>query len=457
MWDAVLASGRRHGFRNAQATVLAPTGTISFLMDCDTTGIEPDIALVKYKQLAGGGMLKIVNQTVPLGLRTLGYDQPQIDSILAYIDREDTIEGAADLKNEHLPVFDCAFQPRGGIRSIAWRAHVRMMAAAQPFISGAISKTVNMPRETTPEDIGDAYREGWMLGLKALAVYRDGSKESQPLSTSTETDKASAKQLAKPRRQRLPDTRQSITHKFNVAGHEGYITVGLYEDGRPGELFITMAKEGSTVGGLMDSFGTAVSMSLQYGVPLEVYVNKFSHTRFEPMGHTKNPDIRIAKSIVDYIFRWLGITFLPGYREASVSGYIEEASASTADDAESESKPAAKMVGGPTNRPGLATKSAAAVSPVVSGFAASNSGTKKTNGSAAHGNGANGNGASGNSGTAQNGAGHNGHGTNGDTAKGNGAGTGGNGHNAAGKLLHRARRRVPRSPMPTSCNGPESP
>ena len=224
-------------------------------------------------------------------------------------------------------MFDCAFQPRGGVRSIAWRAHVRMMAAAQPFISGAISKTVNMPRETTPADIADAYREGWQMGLKALAVYRDGSKESQPLSTSTETDKASAKQSAKPRRERLPDTRQSITHKFNVAGHEGYITVGLYEDGRPGELFITMAKEGSTVGGLMDCFGTAVSMSLQYGVPLEVYVNKFSHTRFEPMGHTKNPDIRIAKSIVDYIFRWLGITFLPGYREATVAGYVEEASA----------------------------------------------------------------------------------------------------------------------------------
>ena len=214
-------------------------------------------------------------------------------------------------------MFDCAFQPRNGTRSIAWRAHVRMMAAAQPFLSGAISKTVNMPRETTPADIADAYLEGWRLGLKALAVYRDGSKESQPLSTSTEGDKAAAKQTAAPRRERLPDTRQSITHKFNVAGHEGYITVGLYDDGRPGELFITMAKEGSTIGGLMDCFGTAVSMSLQYGVPLEVYVNKFSHTRFEPMGHTKNPDIRIAKSIVDYIFRWLGITFLPGYKEAN--------------------------------------------------------------------------------------------------------------------------------------------
>jgi len=363
LWDNVLAAGKEYGYRNAQATVLAPTGTISFLMDCDTTGIEPDIALVKYKQLAGGGMLKIVNQTVPLALKTLGYDQPDIDSILAYIDREDTIEGAANLKNEHLPVFDCAFQPRGGVRSIAWQAHVRMMAAAQPFLSGAISKTVNMPRDTTPADIAEAYLEGWKLGLKALAVYRDGSKESQPLSTSTEGDKAAAKQLAAPRRERLPDTRQSITHKFNIAGHEGYITVGLYDDGRPGELFITMAKEGSTIGGLMDCFGTAVSMSLQYGVPLEVYVSKFSHTRFEPMGHTKNPDIRIAKSIVDYIFRWLGITFMPGYREANM-GYVPEAPAEGGE-AETESKPAAKKAGGPSAGPGPAKKPAAAPAPAA--------------------------------------------------------------------------------------------
>jgi len=316
-WDDVLAAGRVHGFRNAQATVLAPTGTISFMMDCDTTGIEPDIALVKYKQLAGGGMLKIVNQTVPLALKTLGYDEPSIGSILSYIDQRDTIEGAEQLKTEHLAVFDCAFQPRNGERSIRWEAHVLMMAAAQPFLSGAISKTVNMPRETTPEDIAKAYIDGWKLGLKALAIYRDGSKESQPLSTSTEGQKAAAAVAAKPRRERLPDTRQSITHKFNVAGHEGYITVGLYPDGRPGELFITMAKEGSTIGGLMDAFGTAVSMSLQYGVPLEDYVRKFSHMRFEPQGYTKNPDIRIAKSLIDYIFRWLGNTFLPGFKEAS--------------------------------------------------------------------------------------------------------------------------------------------
>ncbi len=256
-------------------------------------------------------------------------------------------------------MYDCAFQPRNGTRSIAWRAHVRMMAAAQPFLSGAISKTVNMPRETTPADVADAYLEGWQMGLKALAVYRDGSKESQPLSTSTETDKATAKQSALLRRERLPDTRQSITHKFSIAGHEGYITVGLYEDGRPGELFITMAKEGSTIGGLMDCFGTAVSMSLQYGVPLEVYVNKFSHTRFEPMGHTKNPDIRIAKSLVDYIFRWLGITFLPGYREASL-GFSKEAPA-TADDSDAETSPAAKTAGGQAggaSKPKAATPSA---------------------------------------------------------------------------------------------------
>src|SRR5262249_14330026 len=237
------------------------------------------IALVKYKQLAGGGMLKIVNNIVPLALKSLGYDEPQVQSILDYIEKNDTIEGTADLKPEHLPVFDCAFKPRSGVRSIPWDAHVTMMAAAQPFLSGAISKTVNMPRESTPDDIAGAYMEGWRLGLKALAIYRDGSKESQPLSTSTEGDKAAAKATPAPRRERLPDTRKSLTHKFSVAGHEGYLTVGLYDDGRPGELFITMAKEGSTIGGLMDSFGTAVSMSLQYGVPLEVYVNKFSHTR----------------------------------------------------------------------------------------------------------------------------------------------------------------------------------
>ena len=355
LWDEVLVHGRRHGFRNAQATVLAPTGTISFMMDCDTTGIEPDIALVKYKQLAGGGMLKIINQTVSLSLRTLGYTPEQVDSIIAYIDKHDTIEGAPDLKPEHQPVFDCAFQAAHGTRSISWKAHIRMMAAAQPFISGAISKTVNMPKDTTPEDVADAYMEGWRLGLKALAIYRDGSKEVQPLSTK-KAEKVVEKVVARPRRERLPDTRQSITHKFNISGHEGYITVGLYPDGRPGELFITMAKEGSTIGGLMDCFGTAVSMSLQYGVPLEVYVNKFSHTRFEPWGYTKNPDIKIAKSLVDYIFRWLGITFLPGYSEMNKAVPVSptESSSGPGGPTETEPRHVATKVPGPVNGQGTA-------------------------------------------------------------------------------------------------------
>ena len=329
IWEKVLSEGRKNGFRNAQATVLAPTGTISFMMDCDTTGIEPDIALVKYKQLAGGGMLKIINQTVPLALKSMGYNESQSKAIIKHIGEKDTIEGAPELKDEHLPVFDCAFKPANGLRSIAWRAHVKMMAAAQPFLSGAISKTVNMPTDVTPADIADAYMWGWELGLKAIAIYRDGSKQSQPLNTQSEEGKAAEKDaknakievqtviVKQPRRERLPDTRHSLTHKFNVGGHEGYINVGLYPDGRPGELFITMAKEGSTVGGMMDAFGTAISISLQYGVPLEALVNKFSHMRFEPMGHTTNADIRIAKSVVDYIFRWMGIAFLPGYREAN--------------------------------------------------------------------------------------------------------------------------------------------
>ena len=335
LWDEVLRQGRKYGFRNAQATVLAPTGTISFMMDCDTTGIEPDIARVKYKQLAGGGMLKIINNSVPLGLKVLGYDQPQIDRIKQYIDKHDTIEGSPDVKDEHMPVFDCAFSPANGVRSIGWRSHVKMMAAAQPFLSGAISKTVNMPADVTPDDIADAYTMGWKLGLKALAIYRDGSKQSQPLNTQSENGKKEKETASNPRppRERLPDTRQSITHKFNVGGHEGYINVGLYPDGRPGELFITMAKEGSTIGGLMDAFGTAISISMQYGVPLEALVNKFSHMRFEPMGHTSNPDVRIAKSVVDYIFRWMGVTFMPGYREAN-SGLPPKADSEAGDKAD---------------------------------------------------------------------------------------------------------------------------
>ncbi len=361
LWDEVLEQGEKLGFRNAQATVLAPTGTISFMMDCDTTGIEPDIALVKYKQLAGGGVLKIVNNSVSYGLETLGYDAEQVKSIVQYVDDHDTIEGAPFLKDEHLSVFDCAFKPAKGTRSIPWKAHIQMMAAAQPFLSGAISKTVNMPNDVTPKDIADAYFWGWELGLKAIAIYRDGSKQSQPLNTKSGEGKEPVKEkvIYKPRRERLPDTRQSITHKFNIAGHEGYLNVGLYPDGRPGELFITMAKEGSTVGGLMDSFGTAISMSLQYGVPIEVLVNKFSHTRFEPMGHTTNPDIRIAKSMVDYIFRWMGITFLAGYREAATgstkpqSPAIErsETSSSSNGNGATETAPEVVKVTAPSKKP----------------------------------------------------------------------------------------------------------
>ena len=388
VWDEVLAAGRVHGFRNAQATVLAPTGTISFLMDCDTTGIEPDIALVKYKQLAGRGQLKIVNNTVPLALKNLGYDDPTIKQIGGYVEANDTIEGAPGLKPEHLAVFDCAFKPAKGTRSIQWHAHVSMMAAAQPFLSGAISKTVNMPRESTPEDIAEAYTEGWRLGLKALAIYRDGSKESQPLNTSSEGDKAADKQKqAGPRRRRLPDTRHSITHKFSVGGHEGYLTVGLYEDGQPGEVFITMAKEGSTVGGLMDSLGTAISMGLQYGVPLEAYVNKFSHMRFEPMGYTKSPDIKIAKSVVDYIVRWLGVTFLPGYREAQVGGG-EKPPASEAsgkgDDVPGQSTPAATKAGGLTAGAGAPKAATSSNSTNGAGNGHAN-GATGTNGSNGHG------------------------------------------------------------------------
>jgi ribonucleoside-diphosphate reductase alpha chain len=319
-WDQALDAGTKTGMRNAQATVLAPTGTIGFMMDCDTTGIEPDIALVKYKLLAGGGMLKLVNKTVPMALEKLGYSADEIKSICDYIDENEMIEGARQLNPDHLAVFDCAFKPRSGKRCIHYMAHLKMMAAVQPFISGAISKTINMPKESTREDIAAAYMEGWKLGLKAVAIYRDGSKMLQPVSTKKHKDgkaKASAEAAApaRPFRRRLPDTRQSITHKFSVAQHEGYLTVGLYEDGQPGELFITMAKEGSTVGGLMDVIGTCTSMALQYGVPLITLVDKFRHARFEPAGMTANRDIPFAKSLIDYIFCWLGCQFIPGYAD----------------------------------------------------------------------------------------------------------------------------------------------
>jgi len=323
-WDQAVDLGSKVGFRNAQATVLAPTGTIGFLMDCDTTGIEPEIALVKYKLLAGGGMLKLVNKTVPMALERLGYSIDEIKCICDYIDEHETIEDAPKLNPDHLSVFDCAFKPRNGKRHIHYLAHLKMMAAVQPFISGAISKTINMPKESTTEDIAAAYTEGWKLGLKAVAIYRDGSKRLQPVSTKKHKDaKATAKAKAsaeapapdRPFRRRLPDTRHSLTHKFSVAGHEGYLTVGLYEDGQPGELFITMAKEGSTVGGLMDVIGTCTSMALQYGVPLITLVDKFRHARFEPAGMTSNRDIPFAKSLIDYIFCWLGCQFIPGYAE----------------------------------------------------------------------------------------------------------------------------------------------
>jgi ribonucleoside-diphosphate reductase alpha chain len=336
-WDEALAHGEKHGYRNAQVTVLAPTGTIGFMMDCDTTGIEPDLALVKYKKLVGGGMIKIVNNTVPAALFKLGYTSDQANAIVSYVDATGTIEGAPHIKEEHLPVFDCSFKPAKGTRTISYMGHVKMMAATQPFISGAISKTVNLPKDATVDDIMEAYIQSWKLGLKAVAIYRDGSKGGQPLNASgtSATDKVKVKAVepapvaepedeaaAPPRavRHRLPDERLSITHKFNIGGHEGYITVGLYKEGMPGELFITMAKEGSTVSGLMDSFACSVSLSLQHGVPLKLLCEKFSHTRFEPSGWSHNPDIGYAKSIMDYIFRWLQLRFLTGQQQALFDG-----------------------------------------------------------------------------------------------------------------------------------------
>lgn len=324
VWEQVIRLGNKHGFRNSQVTLLAPTGTIGFMMDCDTTGVEPDIALIKYKQLAGGGTIKLVNRTVEAGLRRLGYNG-EIGGILRYVDEEETIEGAPGLQEDHLPVFDCAFKPKKGTRCISYQAHIAMMAAVQPFLSGAISKTINMPREATVEEIMQAYLQGWKMGLKAVAIYRDGSKRTQPLNTGKVSEAAKAAATGRPFRARMPATRRSITHKFEIGGHEGYMTVGLYEDGKPGEVFITMAKEGSTVGGIMNAFGTAISLCLQYGVPLSALVSKFSHSRFEPSGYTSNPDIPIAKSLVDYIFRWMDITFPNGAAKDNASYQTEEA------------------------------------------------------------------------------------------------------------------------------------
>jgi len=359
-WDGALAHGEKFGFRNSQVTVLAPTGTIGFMMDCDTTGVEPDLALVKYKKLVGGGMIKIVNSTVPSALIKLGYKEDEVNAIVSYIDATGTIEGAPGIREEHLAVFDCSFKPAKGTRSIHYMGHIKMMAAAQPFLSGAISKTVNLPQDCSVDEIAHAYTEAWRQGIKAVAIYRDNSKGTQPLNVSVQTDdKKSTRALASsdsaetsaklvaletanaalnrelqqilaastqnadsadaqapPRavRHRLPAERASVTHKFGISGHEGYITVGLYPNGSPGEIFIRMAKEGSTVSGLMDSFATAISISLQHGVPLRVLCEKFAHTRFEPSGWTGNPEIGYAKSIMDYIFRWIQIRFLSGHQ-----------------------------------------------------------------------------------------------------------------------------------------------
>ena len=320
-WDQACTEGEKHGVKNSQISVLAPTGTIAFMMDCDTTGVEPDIALIKYKKLVGGGLLKMVNHTVSRVLKRLGYDLKQIQDIVEYIEDQETIEGAPHIKDEDLAVFDCAFKPANGSRSIHYMGHVKMMGAVQPFISGAISKTINMPTDATVDDIMHAYMESWKLGLKAVAIYRDGSKRTQPLNTSKDKDeKPPVVEIkeTRPLRRKLPDERKSVTHKFDIAGHEGYITAGMYEDGQPGEIFITMSKEGSTISGLMDSFATAISMALQYGVPLRVLVDKFSHMRFEPSGFTKNPDIPMAKSIMDYIFRWLASKFLDGEAQQEI-------------------------------------------------------------------------------------------------------------------------------------------
>jgi ribonucleoside-diphosphate reductase alpha chain len=320
-WDTALSHGEKYGYKNSQVTVLAPTGTIGFMMDCDTTGIEPDLALVKYKKLVGGGLIKIVNNTVPQALMKLGYTPEQTSEIVSHIDKNGKIEGAPYLKEEHLPVFDCSLAPQGGGRSISWTGHVKMMAAAQPFLSGAISKTINMPEESTVEDIMNAYVESWKLGLKAVAIYRDNSKRSQPLSAAgqkKEEKKAEAPAMepmqrelfARAQREKMPYERASVTHKFSVSGHEGYITVGMYEDGRPGEVFIKMAKEGSTLSGIMDGLALTISLGLQYGVPLKVFVDKLLNTRFEPSGITANPNIRFVSSVLDYIARWMGGRFI---------------------------------------------------------------------------------------------------------------------------------------------------
>src|ERR1044071_648033 len=394
-WDEAVELGEDFGYRNAQATVLAPTGTIGFMMDCDTTGVEPDIALVKYKKLVGGGLMKIVNGTVPMALGKLGYTTTEIEAIVHYIDEHQTIEGAPFLREEHLPVFDCAFKPAKGERSIHYMGHIRMMGAAQPFISGAISKTVNVPREATVEEIEKAYVESWRLGAKAISIYRDGSKRTQPLNTSkagvadtrnavgaglqTSANEMGPREIVRevvkvvetPKRRKLPDERNAITHKFDIAGHEGYITVGLFEDGTPGEIFLVMAKEGSTISGFADAFAQAISYALQYGVPLQALVDKFSHARFEPSGMTKNPEIRFAKSIVDYIFRWLATKFLSAEAQYRAGVNIEAPAESPAPAPEGIRSQVSGVRRGPGVGPEAAFKvSADPAAPKPSSFAA---------------------------------------------------------------------------------------
>jgi ribonucleoside-diphosphate reductase alpha chain len=334
-WDLAVLEGTVHGFRNAQTTVLAPTGTIGFMMDCDTTGVEPDLALVKFKKLVGGGTMKIVNNTVPAALEKLGYSESEVRSITTYIDENGTIEGAPFVKEEHLAVFDCAFKAQRGNRSIPYMGHIKMMAAVQPFISGAISKTVNVPESITPEEISEVFMQSWKMGVKAIAIYRDNSKRTQPLNTTDAAKsqvaeaKAIEKIVFKPIRRKLPSERRAITHKFSIGGHEGYITVGMYDDGQPGEIFLVMAKEGSAISGLMDSFATAISLALQYGVPLKVLIDKFSHVRFEPSGHTGNSEVPYAKSIVDYIFRWLASKFLSSEEAVQAGVHLADVTPST--------------------------------------------------------------------------------------------------------------------------------
>ena len=342
-WDEALQLGTSNGVRNSQVTVLAPTGTIGFMMDCDTTGVEPDIALIKYKKLVGGGLMKIVNNTVPRALKKLGYSEGEIKAICQHLDKEETIEGAPGLKPEHLPIFDCAFKAIKGSRSIHYIGHVRMMSAVQPFISGAISKTVNVPTEATVEEIMQTYIEAWKGGIKAIAIYRDGSKRVQPLSTGKSSGKEGTRAAAPSlpladlaeghtvQRRYLPDERNAVTHKFSIAGHDGYVTVGLYRDGKPGEIFIVMSKEGTVISGLLDAFATAISLALQYGVPLEALVKKFSHMRFEPAGVTSNPQIRFAQSILDYVFRWMSLKFLPTEEQPQPPATVTDLAAKQAD------------------------------------------------------------------------------------------------------------------------------